>query len=242
MRLRNGWKLPDPRPDSCDLLVFGEVWGEDVYRMACIPPPRLGQAALDLGANVGAWSLLAMHRGCPIVHAVEPQAANMQRLIRNVEAADLGHRLVAHEAAVVGSGVESLTLTAGDPAYPTITFHEAHGEDGVRVTATHIDSVLARAASWWCMKVDIEGGEFDVIGGVDLELLRRVDYITMEFHGPGMGQHVGWVEPGSLGALMEKLTEWGHVQTMGAASRGGQLYGWRYGVEHIHDTPVEGWR
>jgi hypothetical protein len=53
----------------------------------------------------------------------------------------------------------------------------------------------------------------------------------MEFHGPGMGQHTAWIGDDWLGNLLVTLTEWGSIQTLGAASRGGMIFGWRYDVQ-----------
>jgi hypothetical protein len=200
------------RPDTCDLLVFDEVWVEDVYRLndPMHAEQIVGRPALDLGANVGAFTLRALAVGASRVHAVEPDPANAEQLRQNCAAAGVGAHVTVHQCAVVGDS----------------TSPETHG--GIEVRTTMIDSLLRCEPEWGVVKCDIEGGEFDVFRGVDSALLAQVHYITMEFHAPGMGQHLAWIESGSLGTLVEKLTETHHVQTLGAASRGGQIYARRY--------------
>lgn len=224
------------RPGSCDGLVFREVWSEDVYRMADFPACPHGLAALDLGGNVGAWSLRAVASGCTDVLAVEPMPENARQIMVNAQSARCAHKVEVLRAACVGSpDVASLKMVGGDAEYRTITWQSSHSdtrpdESVAEVPAVAINDLLTRRDRWWMLKCDVEGAEYDIFEHVDLELLSSVDYLTMEFHGKGMGQHCAWIGNDSFGALVTKLSEWGTVQTLGAASRGGQLYGWRYGI------------
>ena len=222
-----------PREGSCDALVFDEVWVEDVYRLRKLQLKWglvRGRPALDLGANVGAFTLMALALGATKVHAVEPQRENVEQLRTNLRVAGVADRVVIHEAAVVGDGTSprQLRMIAGDARFPSISFQAAPEGEGEVVPTITVDELLLQEPEWGVLKLDIEGGEYDVIRGASLDALQRVAAIVAEFHGPGMGQHCSWIEAGRLGALTEKLTEWGHVETMGAATRGGQLYARRY--------------
>ncbi len=224
-----------PRPGSCDAIVFAEVWGEDVYRMRQMDQTWglvRGLPALDIGANVGAWSLLALHLGASRVHAVEPWPDNAEQLRANLAATSNREHVIVYDAACVGTrDLDRLSIIDGDARFPNISFQtttKADDRERLEVRTVHIDDLLASEPAWGVLKIDVEGAEFDIFHGVDLDLLDRVACIVAEFHGPGMGQHCAWIEPGSLGMLTEKLSEWGHVETMGAASRGGQLYARRY--------------
>lgn len=223
------------REGSCDELVYNEVWVEDVYRMAAFPAAKPEQGAIDLGANVGAWTLRALEAGCEHVVAVEPLPDNVTQLRKNLAGFD--EQVLIVEAAVVGGIATEMAMTPGDLKYRTISYQAGPmrvlgqaTDDEIVVPAININGVLAMRQSWWMLKCDIEGAEHDVFRGASLDYLNRVDYLTMEFHGPGMGQHTAWIGSDWLGALMVKLTEWGSIQTLGAASRGGMIYGWRYGT------------
>lgn len=222
------------RDDTCDQLVFDEVWHEDVYRLndARHAEQIGGRPALDLGANVGAFTLRALGLGATRVHAVEPFPANADQLRQNCAAVDVGSQVIVHQAAVVGNATfertSELFITTSDDRYENISYQAHETGAGISVRTTAIDSMLRAEPEWGVLKCDIEGGEFDVFSDVDSELLARVHFITMEFHGPGMGQHCSWIEAGSLGTLVEKLTETHHVQTLGRASVGGQIYARAY--------------
>lgn len=220
------------RDGSCDELVFDEVYVEDVYRLQDFDQ-RLGVIrglpALDLGANVGAFSLRALELGASRVHALEPHPENAARLRHNAAVTGFGDRVNVHERAVIGGeDPAALVLINGDDRFPTISYQAHEGQDGLVVRTVSIDAVLGLEPEWGLLKCDVEGAEFAIFEGASLALLDHVRGVTLEFHGPGMGQHCEWIPQGSLGRLVEKLSEWGHVQVLGAASRGGQIYASRY--------------
>lgn len=221
------------RDGTHDLLVFNESWREDQYRMTTLPRPYDGAWALDLGANVGAWSILAAKAGARVV-AVECWEPNVDRLKVNLLETNT-HAVWPIVGAVVGHPAEFVYLdNIGDMSQVGVQTHDFNGDEADSrpfVQAIHINALLAQQEHWWCLKSDIEGGEFDVFAGVDPGLLNRVDYIVMEFHGGGMGEHVNWIGDKQFGDLVTKLCDWGNITTLGRASMGGNIYGHRNGVQ-----------
>ena len=100
------------------------------------------------------------------------------------------------------------------------------GEDGsaLLVEGDEVDvlplELILPAGDVSFLKMDIEGGEYDAVEGCPSTVLARCVRIAIETHA---------ATPGRLGALVEKLTETHHVETLGAASRGGYVYALRYG-------------
>jgi FkbM family methyltransferase len=221
------------RDGTLDDVVFNESWRDDTYRMTTLPKPN-GGAALDLGANVGAWSILAAKAGAP-VYAVEVWAGNNDRHCINKEAAGVADKIVIFEAAAVGHSVDKVALdNIGDTSQVGVQIHDViddRYETRPMVKAIHINDLLVLRERWWCMKVDIEGGEYDVFAGANLGLLNRVDYIVGEFHGASTGEHVKWIGDKQFGDLMTKLCDWGNITTMGRSRTGGMFFGHRFGVQ-----------
>lgn len=209
------------RPDTTDAIVFNEVWEEDVYRMREHGHQVAGRPALDLGANVGAFTLRALDLGATRVHAVEPIPENLAQLRRNTE--PFTAQVIIHPEAVTGRhGPSSLAIVGGQYVPWTASV------EGRAVRTVKLEDLLGREDEWGVLKCDIEGGEFAAFSRVCADLMSRVHVIVMEFHGRGMGEHCAWIADGSLGRLVETLSETHHVQTMGRASVGGQLWAWRY--------------
>ena len=229
------------RDGTHDELVFRESWPDDTYRMTTLPKPH-GGYALDLGANVGAWSTLAATAGAQVI-AVECWRENITRMVANVDAFDLGELMII-EAAVTGRHVhEKSVLVGGDGAEVQTSIFV--GEALPRVPAIHIDELLMMRERWWCMKVDIEGDEYEVLNAATPGLLNRVDYIVGEFHGPKMSNCFDWIDDAQYGELMTTLAGWGNITTMGLPERGGNFFGHRYGVEApvvpAEHVPIQTW-
>ena len=62
-------------PDRVSAMVFVNIWIRQIY-----PRPRDGDVVLDLGANVGLFSVLALHQRAKFCHCVEPCPDSVARL------------------------------------------------------------------------------------------------------------------------------------------------------------------
>ena len=107
-------------------------------------------------------------------------------------------------------------------------------DDGVALEAVpqhqRLRAILARpAAEVDIAEVSLLMGQLDDPSLDIADDLATVDRIVMEFHGPGM-PHLRHLKNGQIGALVEKLMEWGSIETLGRPSVGGALYGVRYGA------------
>jgi FkbM family methyltransferase len=126
---------------------------------------RLGPGAvfLDIGANVGGWSLYAARCGARVL-AVEPQASVLAKLEVNLALnPDLNVR-VAPIALAGHVGVVRLTMPANNEGEASI----AGGVEGdvVEIACDTLENLLAREGvqSVDAMKIDVEGAEDIVLG------------------------------------------------------------------------------
>ncbi len=207
----------DLRPG--DGLVVREVWQQDAYRVR--PEHVAGGVVVDLGANVGAFSLIAASMGAARVHAWEPIPANREALLANV-GANAGVPVEVHGEAV-GASTGSARMRAEGPG----SHMDPDGDTEVRTR--HPDEILREALAHdgeiAFLKVDVEGGEFDMFDALDPALLAKVRRLAMELHGRGTRTDV---PAERVGSLIARLTEWGHLDIMGRASFGGMIYGERW--------------
>lgn len=149
-------------------------------------PIRSGDVVIDLGANVGEVSEYFLSRGA-IVEAYEPNphalAVLHQRHARH-------KRLKIYPVAVSDqSGQARLYLheshTQGEVLYSQAASLKAEkanvSPDYVEVEVTAISDILARHAHIRLMKIDIEGGEYDIMDDI-LAAADKIDYILLETH------------------------------------------------------------
>jgi FkbM family methyltransferase len=174
-RLRGSGAVVHVRHGTPDVAALGEVFYERQYE----PPTAVADfldglgrppAILDLGANVGYFTLFASLRfpGSRIV-AFEPDRANADLMRRTLAANGLDCELV--EAAASTSDGE-VPFTAGGF---TLSRIESGGEPVAAV------DVLPRLADFDLAKVDIEGGEWALLEDARFsEFAPRA--LVLEFH------------------------------------------------------------
>ena len=123
---------------------------------------RPGQTVLDLGANVGYYTLLAAELVGPsgTVVAFEPEPLNAAYLRRHVEVNRLPQVDVLQHA--VGRAAGTLRFTRGKGRGRG----HLHDEGELEVEVVTLDEVVeARSLTPNCLKIDVEGAEADVLEG-----------------------------------------------------------------------------
>jgi FkbM family methyltransferase len=145
--------------------------------------PGRGDRVIDIGANIGVFSLWAERRGAIVRAAYEPGPDAFAALQRNV----VGRRVDVVHAAVVGAatnGSIDLFLHGERSTRNTVLGREiGSGEDltqRVSVPAVPISDVLAEPCD--LLKIDCEGAEFDIFAAATDEDLRRAARVVLEFH------------------------------------------------------------
>ena len=142
-------------------------------------------AAVDAGANIGVWSVLAaaeMPQGARIV-AIEPAPAAFEILADCARVAD-GHARIIPVHAALGDhgGVARLTLD-GPIAATNRLSPESGGNPGTEVPLRTLDSVLAELTlDAAVIKIDVEGAELSVLRGASRTLTSVRPTVVLELH------------------------------------------------------------
>jgi FkbM family methyltransferase len=139
-----------------------------------------GQVFVDVGANVGLYTLWALDAGASVV-VVEPIAENLAQLRRNLA---LNHyEAEIHHCAVAAEAGEQEMSGGGDLNTRALRIGKAIGDPRDRVVrVATVDEVLAdRTAAG--MKVDVEGAERLVLEGSRRALSeRRIAVLQLEWN------------------------------------------------------------
>lgn len=205
-----------------------EIWNENVYRMH--PDYVRGRVVVDIGANIGAFSVWAAAAGASEVHAYEPEPANFEILKRNAEPYS---NIVLHQRAVSAIegkiGTMHVPGSASGSSVMSLDPLAAEGEvEVVRFRKVIRDLDIA------VLKMDIEGGEYMAFHDVNSEDLSAVQRLVMEIHGPGstplladtISDPYDWET--LFGQMVLKIANWGHVDILGRPEVGGMIFGIRY--------------
>lgn len=178
-----GWKLkvfsafgmPIALPPKA-LGLVREIYGRKVYFRPGFELQK-GDVVVDLGANIGVFTILAAKLGCRVI-ALEAQSGFVEELKKNCQlnlASSLSSGSVIPVFGVIGqdcglfSNPANLTsATHYQEAPPALNMKDLIAQHGLK----KIDF----------LKIDIEGSEYSLFGGEDTPWLSIVDKIVMEVH------------------------------------------------------------
>jgi len=117
---------------------------------------------VDVGANIGSYTVLAAKVAGANCLALEPVPDTFAKLQRNVRMNDLGSRVQAFQSAA-GSGSATLRFSADQDTTNRVV-NESYLGKKINVSVQKLDDLLAqRSAFLW--KVDVEGFEREVLEG-----------------------------------------------------------------------------
>lgn len=180
LRTRSGLCLRI-RAGSEDARIAKSIFAKQRYTNDFVSIPR-GGVVLDVGANIGAFSLFAAQctGDAGRIFAFEPEPSNFLCLEGNLRRN--GNRNVTTQAlAIAGeSGRRRLALASSGS--------HSLGESATAETL----EVEARSLADWIgesgldridfLKLDCEGAEIEIIDGLDADTAGRIERIALEFH------------------------------------------------------------
>jgi FkbM family methyltransferase len=122
---------------------------------------RPGDLFVDVGANIGSYTVLASAVCGARSIAIEPDPGTVQSLKRNVEVNRIGHLVVVTEAAV-GAAAGTVRFTVGQDTTNRVVAETDQATREVNVRA--LDDMLANEDPV-LIKMDVEGYEPQVVAG-----------------------------------------------------------------------------
>jgi FkbM family methyltransferase len=179
VRLRSGVQIYLSTPDDLKTLV--EVLLRREYG-----PISSDAVVVDVGANIGVFSLFALAKGARLVHALEPCAESFEILSRNIRV-NAAEGRIQPERLVVAA-------TSGDMVkFPVASSREnavIKGETTVKFQMTPtetLEDLLDRYGlqSVDLLKLDCEGAEREILLSTPPTVWRRIRDIRLEFHYQG---------------------------------------------------------
>jgi FkbM family methyltransferase len=154
---------------------------------------RPGDTVVDVGANVGYNTVYAAARVGPHgrIVAVEPAADNVAVLRENI-AANALHNVTVHETAAGRAHEVRDLFLRGDVSAVNSLFPQsvyASVTDVVKVAVKPLDQLVEGDAH--VVKIDVEGGELDVLAGMARLLRHSQIQLIVEWH-PRLQEAAGY--------------------------------------------------
>lgn len=212
-RVEVGERSHDLHATDADGIVVDEIFVENVYRMERWMVE--GRTVLDIGGHIGCFAVWAYLAGAARVITVEPDSDKLLQLRPNVEGLS-GVEIMPY-AVAEGPSHQANWL----PSRLTGTGGAHLSDTGVETVSTiNLDDLLAEAGPVAFLKMDIEGGEFEL----DFTPVRlaQIERLAMEVH--GSHTYTDYPVYAKWQRLVAQLAESGSVTTLGHPARGGSLF------------------
>jgi FkbM family methyltransferase len=214
-RERSGGLSVVVRHGSADPVTLGEVFHERDYEPPLEMPPLRPARVVDLGANVGYFGAFALATW-PEAHvaAWEPDPANAEIHARTIAINGLEARWELHRSAASNA--------AGSMRFSATADALSHQDDSGELVVPSED-VLPAIAGVELLKMDIEGGEWAILG--DPRFADDPPQVVVMEHHPN-----GAPGPDSRAAALEALGAAGLTSTASIFLRAdgyGMLWAWR---------------
>lgn len=209
------------RPWTADKWIVWETWGLGEYTYSH-QPIQPHDVVVDIGAQIGAFTVLAakMASGGQVL-AYEPYPPNFSLLQENVRMNNCPNVKLFNQSVGKAGGRNAAlyvnpTNSGGHSTVAPV------GRRKIRTRQTSLSELIRankiRRINY--LKIDIEGGEFDLLLSTPLRVLQKVDVITLEYHDYLLAKNrhlqiVDWLRAGGFLTRMVRFLPAVHTPGLG---------------------------
>jgi len=163
------------RKNTSDIYVIHEVFTDHMYGT------DITGTVVDIGANIGAFSIFAS-KTADQVYSFEPESENYTQLTKNIELNNAKNITPAKLA--VGAADEDITLfkAENNKGATSSIYHMSHNTEIVPMRSLETLCQEFAISSIDFLKIDIEGGEYDLIDAAPSSLLHHIQCVVLEYH------------------------------------------------------------
>lgn len=166
---------------------FKEIFMEASYTIGLAAKIPKAPTIVDIGANVGFFSLFAASRfpGASIF-AYEPVPRNFDQLVRNRELNQKAEITCVPKAVYGFSGLVNLEIDPADTFTTSarVAAVPTQASSTIEVPCTALSDLLDAHGIEAChlLKIDCEGAEFDILYSCPEAYLQRIEQMVIEVH------------------------------------------------------------
>lgn len=171
--------------DEADQSVAAEIFKLREYRIAEETIQQATGAIIDGGAHSGMFSLYARQYNAtaPII-AIEPEEKNLELLKRHIVENKVTGIQIVEGALARDYGRKKLLLSKDSHNHRLLVLDEHTEEKNETVLCYNLGKIIALCPNETVslLKLDIEGGEYEVFAGATTSDFSRIKTVLMEYH------------------------------------------------------------
>lgn len=175
--------------DDSDLSVIDEFFVDKMYRSVDPIITNATYPLLDIGAHIGVFSLYAraLNPAAKII-AIEPEPHNFDLLKENFKLNRCENVIIKQMALVachpeqISHNSATTTLYLNKDSHNHSTFYKT--ENSIEVLATTLEDLMYqnKIKKIGLLKMDIEGGEFEITHTMTQEIYDKIQNLAIEYH------------------------------------------------------------
>jgi FkbM family methyltransferase len=218
--LRNGHHFEAPVIFWCEV---NAIYFSRVYNPVQLPIEK-DDVVVDIGANIGLFSVYAATRTQNAVYAFEPSPGNFETFKQNIRANRLSNVIPFQVAVSNVSGIEQFFDSTRDPVSCTLkSVSPGTAEKCIEVRSMTLQEIMDsnNLEQIDFLKMDCEGSEGLILESAAKDCLHRIRKIAMEFH-----DHISKLKHDDIRKLLQRA---GFITSIDhdGKSELGYLYAWR---------------
>ena len=143
---------------------------------------KKGWVVVDVGANIGAFTVYAKESGASKILAFEPNSEAYKVLERNVRENGFQQSVEIHKRAVAFLSGQTVYIPRSSSPYNKISGQEEAQVNVEAVRTMSLEEIISQVGRVDLLKLDCEGAEYSILLNSDKQILNKVDNIRMELH------------------------------------------------------------
>lgn len=171
---------------AAEIWAFRSIFWEQCYECS-LPPLRRDGVVIDLGANVGIFSVYAATHLVPQgrVFCVEPDPNCYQVLAKNTLQNGLRNMVPLNAALAATEGTAN--FWKGLDSLGGSLYEEIPASAPIAVPTITLESLLSEVERVDLLKANMEGGEYDLIDAPE-SCWRKIERVSIKYHEGGPGR------------------------------------------------------
>jgi len=186
IKIKNGpkfWIRPKRGSIVGDIDILIEIFIENQYNLSEILRPDYN--VLDIGGQAGFFSIFASRiigsKGR--VYTFEPFESNFNQLMKNMKLNKMGN-IIAYDKAIVGGLETRADLFISHQNVGAHSLLNRKDAKKIKVESTNLRKFFTekKIRKIDLLKIDCEGGEYEILSKTPKDILKKIDTIILEQH------------------------------------------------------------
>ena len=179
IKLRNGITI-FTSSNPHDIITFVVIFAKKDYGEI-----EKNSVVVDIGANIGIFTLYALSNGASQVVAFEPCKESFDTMKMNIEKNKFNDKVNLNKIAIGNKDDSSILISKKSSPYNSILKEEGvfNNENTENVKTSTLDKALIKVKQIDLLKMDCEGAEYLIFPTLTKNFLDKTKEIRMEFHG-----------------------------------------------------------